>query len=86
MSIIGGDLEAMYAVAEDDELPTLDRLAERAGLRWTCPVRPWTNLPGEPCDDCGRTEADARAYRAAIDAGAPLPIGRSDRLAGLAKL
>lgn len=51
----------LYDAADDDEANTLDRLRDRAGITWTCPIEPWTNLKGEPCEDCGRTEDEARA-------------------------
>lgn len=57
----------MYDVAEDDELAPLDALAERAGLRWTCQPKPehphaWTNHAGEACEQCERTQQEARDY------------------------
>jgi hypothetical protein len=63
-----GDLELLYNLAEDSELPMLDALARRAGLRWDCqakpehPHGPWTNVTGEPCDRCGRSQTEADAY------------------------
>lgn len=58
----GGELAALFQVAQDDELSVLDRLAIRAGLIWVCPVEPWNNDMGEPCGECGRTQVEAAAY------------------------
>jgi hypothetical protein len=52
-------ITAIYDAADPDDAPLLDEILERAGLIWTCPVRPWTNRWGEPCGECGRTEAEA---------------------------
>lgn len=62
-------LDRMYQVATDAELPTIDELAERAGLRWTCPgapehPHPWTNHEGEPCELCGRSQQQTRRLEA----------------------
>ena len=53
----------MYDVADDHEADILDALRDRAGITWTCWVRPWTNYKGTTCDDCGRTEAESSAAR-----------------------
>lgn len=67
MSIVGDQVDALYNVAQDGDYEVIDRLAQDAGLRWVCPIRPWTNMPGEPCGDCGRSEAEARALLAEHD-------------------
>jgi hypothetical protein len=54
-------LEALYAAANARERGVLEQIAVRAGLRWVCPVRPWTNTTGVCCGDCGRTQAEATA-------------------------
>lgn len=54
----------LYDAANDHEAAMLDDLRDRAGITWTCPASPWTNPKGETCDDCGRTEAKARAAAA----------------------
>jgi len=60
-------LEALYAAADARELDVLEQIAVRAGLRWVCPVRPWTNTTGTRCGDCGRTQAEATAHAQADD-------------------
>jgi hypothetical protein len=61
-------LDALYRIADDHELDVLEDLAVRAGLRWICPVRAWTNTTGACCGDCGRTQAEAAAHVAAAQA------------------
>lgn len=58
------EIDRLYLVANDYEADVLDALRERAGITWTCPVRPWTNDKGEKCEDCGRTEEEARRVAA----------------------
>jgi hypothetical protein len=55
------EISRLYDVADDFQTGVLDELREKAGIVWTCPVAPWTNPKGETCDDCGRTEEEARA-------------------------
>jgi hypothetical protein len=52
----------LYDVADDYECDVLDALRTKAGIVWTCPVNSWTSPKHAPCDDCGRTEAEAIAY------------------------
>jgi hypothetical protein len=58
------EIARMYEAADDHEAAVLDELRHRAGIVWT--HRPegddghiWTNLAGEPCDVCGKPQADA---------------------------
>lgn len=47
---------------DDNDFAALDRLLEQSGLRWTChdPEGEWTNVEGEPCEQCGLTMAASR--------------------------
>lgn len=57
----GRDLRRlMDALQEDDEFAVMERLSDRAGLTWACPIRSWRSGKGEVCEDCGKTEAQAR--------------------------
>lgn len=50
----GDVLSRLYASAGGGEVDTLDELAERAGLVWTCHACPWTNLEdATECETCG---------------------------------
>lgn len=57
MAVHASDLARMFEVAEDDEIPTLTEVAERAGLIVTCPRCNWTNEQGDTdkpwtCENC----------------------------------
>lgn len=57
MPVVMTEVDRLYAIADDHEADTLDQLRERAGITWECRVDDhWTNMKGERCERCGRTE------------------------------
>jgi hypothetical protein len=57
-------LDALYAVADEQDAVIIDELSVRAGLAWRCPDDPsWTMQMGERCGGCQRFSVETARPR-----------------------